>query len=183
MEKGEGGVTEIEQINNKNRTRVLHLLPIDRIRSYFASNSNCQYSPKPQKRPNPRCNKKASINIHSIERRRETIHTWVGRMAVSRAERRWSKEPKIETMLSVMDWLFTRASLICAALSLSISTPTTTPPPLLLDGIPIPFLLRLRYRQREKRKHVEKSQKKRWSFFGLRKSIFQKLHWKPHING
>lgn len=60
-------------------------------------------------------------------------------MAVSRAERRWSKEPKIETMLSVMDWLFTRASLICAALSLSASAPaaTTPPPPLLLTGIPI----------------------------------------------
>lgn len=53
--------------------------------------------------------------------------TWVGRMAVSRAERRWSKEPKMETMLSVKDWLCCRDSLIIAALSLSTISATWTP--------------------------------------------------------
>lgn len=60
--------------------------------------------------------------------------TWVGRMAVSRAERRWSKEPRIETMLSVMDWLFCSDSLIFAAFSLKLSTPIT---PAVRTGTPI----------------------------------------------
>lgn len=90
-------------------------------------------------------------------------------MAVSRAERRWSKEPKIETILSVMDWLFTRASLICAARSLSVSAPTTTtppaPPPLLLDGIPIcvfsqpEFLFGCERKTRERKTRERNTQK------------------------
>lgn len=47
--------------------------------------------------------------------------TWVGRMAVSRAERRWSKEPRIETTSSVMVWLLSRDALIAEAFSLSKS--------------------------------------------------------------
>jgi hypothetical protein len=49
-------------------------------------------------------------------------------MAASRTERRWSKEPRMETTLSVMVWLFCSDSLIFAALSLSESVPTTATP-------------------------------------------------------
>lgn len=44
-------------------------------------------------------------------------------MAVSRAERRWSKEPRMVTTLSVIVWLFCSDSLILAALSLRKSSP------------------------------------------------------------
>ena len=67
----------------------------------------------------------------------EVNNTWVGRMAVSRAERRWSKEPRIETTLSVIVWLLCRDSLIRVAFSVSGSTPVT--------AIPIFFSYRLRF--------------------------------------
>ena len=44
--------------------------------------------------------------------------TWIGRMAVWRAKRRWSKEPRMATMLSVIAWLLFRESFRKAALSL-----------------------------------------------------------------
>lgn len=50
----------------------------------------------------------------------------MGRMADSRAERRWSKEPRIETMLSVIVWLFCSDSLIRVAFLLNGSS-TATP--------------------------------------------------------
>lgn len=53
--------------------------------------------------------------------------TCVGRMAVSRAERRWSKEPRIPTMLSVMVWLFCRDSFIRPARSVKASIAWATP--------------------------------------------------------
>ena len=46
-------------------------------------------------------------------------------MAVSRAERRWSKEPRMETTSSVMVWLLSRDALIAKAFSLSKSPPAT----------------------------------------------------------
>jgi len=42
-------------------------------------------------------------------------------MAVSKAERRWSKEPRMETMLSVMVWLFCNDSFMNSTRSLSAS--------------------------------------------------------------
>lgn len=48
-------------------------------------------------------------------------NTWVGRIAVSRAERRWSKEPRMATTWSFIIWLFWRDSLINAALSPRVS--------------------------------------------------------------
>lgn len=48
-------------------------------------------------------------------------------MAVSRAERRWSKEPRMETMLSVTVWLFCSDSLIEAALAATASIACGTP--------------------------------------------------------
>lgn len=63
-----------------------------------------------------------------IRERGKGTRTWVGRMAVSRAERRWSKEPRIETTSSVMVWLFCSDSFIFAAFSLSGSTQATAIP-------------------------------------------------------
>jgi hypothetical protein len=48
-------------------------------------------------------------------------------MAVSRAERRWSKEPRMVTMLSVIVWLFCSDSLMNAALSLRACIACGTP--------------------------------------------------------
>lgn len=48
-------------------------------------------------------------------------------MAVSRAERRWSKEPRMATMLSVTVWLFCSDSLIEAALAATASIACGTP--------------------------------------------------------
>ena len=53
--------------------------------------------------------------------------TWVGRMAVSRAESRWSKEPRMATMLSVIVWLFCSDSLMNTALSLRACIACGTP--------------------------------------------------------
>lgn len=42
-------------------------------------------------------------------------------MAVSKAERRWSKEPRIATMLSVMVWLLSKESRMNEAFSFRFS--------------------------------------------------------------
>lgn len=66
--------------------------------------------------------------MHYFVHYKDTLwHTWVGRMAVSSAERGWSKEPRIETMLSVMVWLlwsdsFTNTAL-CRRASMACDIP------------------------------------------------------------
>lgn len=78
----------------------------------------------------PHQNKKSSKSCTDDPNLQSVASTWVGRMAVSREERRWSKEPRMETTLSVMVWLLSRDSLILTALSLrerdsNPPTPTT----------------------------------------------------------
>lgn len=51
----------------------------------------------------------------------------MGRMADSRAERRWSKDPRMATTRSVMVWLFWRDSLMNDALSVRVSISKGTP--------------------------------------------------------
>lgn len=64
--------------------------------------------------------------------------TWVGRMAASRAERRWSKEPRMATMPSVLVWLFCRDSRTKLALCLRVS---------IACGVPIPQISLSLYRR------------------------------------
>lgn len=64
-----------------------------------------------------------SIHIlQTVQRSRERKKSaCVGRMAVSRAERRWSKEPRMVTMLSVIVCVFCIDSLINEARSVRVS--------------------------------------------------------------
>lgn len=95
--------------------------------------------------------------------------TWVGRMAVSRTERRWSKEPRLETTLSVIVWLFCSDSLIFAALSLSESVPATATPIFFFF-----FLLLLRKGCWE-RERINICKSKNWHFFVWQGVLFSCL--------
>lgn len=55
--------------------------------------------------------------------------TWVGRIAVSRVDRRWSKDPRMVIMESVMLWLFPRLSRMNCALAANSSTSLNSPIP------------------------------------------------------
>ena len=102
------------------------------------------------------------IHLHFLgkqtqqRRKKEKGRTWVGLMAVSRAERQWSKEPRIEITLSIMVWLFWSDSLIMAALSLGESEAITGTPML---GLPL-CLIRGMTAQREREGEKEKKRKK-----------------------
>jgi len=60
-------------------------------------------------------------------RKQWRISTWVGRIEVSRADNRWSKEPRMLIMESVMLWLFPMLSRINCALAANASTSLDIP--------------------------------------------------------
>ncbi len=60
-------------------------------------------------------------------RKQWRISTWVGRIEVSRADKRWSKEPRMLIMESVMLWLFPILSRINCALAANASTSLDIP--------------------------------------------------------
>ena len=84
--------------------------------------------------------------------------TWVGRIAVSRAERRWSKEPRMATMFSVLVWLLCNESLMNAALSLRASIACGTPIFLSVSQFSLTFFLSV-WSERKWKKNKNKLKK------------------------
>lgn len=101
----------------------------------------------------------------------------MGRMADSRAERRWSKDPRMATTRSVMVWLFWRDSLMNDALSVRVSISKGTPISLtfffLLFQISSFFFFQGRRRREEKRICGGLLERKVRAYYGFRQ--FSKL--------